>query len=85
MSAWQPIETAPKDGTNIDLWAKQWRVQDDGFNYRRFRTCYWTKGDSMTNRSAYWMHLDSGWRPTHWMPLPAPPRITDAQEEQESQ
>jgi hypothetical protein len=74
MSEWQPIETAPKDGTNIDLWAKRWRSDNDGFFYRRFPECYWSNGDSMTNRHANWVHLEEGWYPTHWMPEPEPPK-----------
>lgn len=70
---WQPIETAPKDGTRVDLWAKFWRAHSDGFLWKRCADCSWMKGDSMTNRSAYWMGLDNGWYPTHWMPLPEPP------------
>lgn len=73
MSDWQAIETAPKDGTRVDLWAKCWRPFDDQFSTARFPACYWTKGDSMTNHNAHWMRLDSGWYPTHWMPEPAPP------------
>lgn len=70
---WQPIETAPKDGTNIDLWAKCWIAGDDSFMWRRFADCYWTKGDSMTNHSSYWVRMDTGWYPTHWMPIPDGP------------
>lgn len=73
MSQWQPIESAPKDGTRIDLWTKCWNVHTDAFDTMRCPNCYWTKGDSMTNRNAHWVNLESGWRPTHWMPLPDPP------------
>jgi hypothetical protein len=73
VSDWQPIETAPKKGERVDLCAKMWRAHDDGFDVRRFPDCYWTNGDSMTNRNAHWVHLDSGWRPTHWMLPPEPP------------
>lgn len=74
MSEWQPIETAPKDGTNVDLWAKCWRAQADDFVYQRFTDCWWTKGDSMTGRHEHWVGFESlSWYPTHWMPLPPPP------------
>src|SRR5262245_27954087 len=34
-SGWQPIETAPKDGTKVDIWAKCWRPHYDDFIYIR--------------------------------------------------
>jgi hypothetical protein len=70
---WQPIDTAPKDGTRVDLWAKMWQVYNDEFTGKRFADCYWTNGDSMSGRHAHWRELDPSWRPTHWMPLPEPP------------
>jgi hypothetical protein len=70
---WQPIETAPKDGTRVDLCAKAWLPAFDRFESRRFPDCVWMKGDPMCNRSPYWLNLDKDWYPTHWIPLPALP------------
>ncbi len=71
---WQPMETAPKDGTKVDLWAKCWLPHNDTFTGRRNPDCYWTEGDSMSGRNPHWRNLESGWFPTHWMPhAPAPP------------
>lgn len=70
---WQPIETAPKDGTHIDLWAKCWRAEADDFIYARFPSCKWAEWTGCTNRAPCWTGLDNGWRATHWMPLPEPP------------
>lgn len=33
MSAWQPIETAPRDGTVIDLWHHAGVMGDDSFTH----------------------------------------------------
>lgn len=66
MNDWKTIDTAPKDGTKVDLW----------MNGRRFVDCYWSKKNNV------WYCLNSdkeGNRykiykePTHWMPLPQPP------------
>ena len=60
MTDWQPIETAPKDGTEIILTAQNsegtWKVDVGCFS-----------------AGILW---DWGWRfrPTHWMPLPPPPK-----------
>lgn len=70
---WQPIETAPKDGTRLDLWAKSWLPAFDRFEFRRFADCYWSKGDTMCNVKAAWTGLDREWHPTHWRHLPSPP------------
>jgi hypothetical protein len=73
---WQPIETAPMDGTNILL--------TPGDDYRI--VVGWGHGPSRTFRSMEG-ELDGGceccgtWvsakaiRPTHWMPLPDPPAV----------
>ena len=72
MSEWQPIETAPDDGTLVlvssreGIWIsarKKGRRTADG--YGPFDGCDWYMGDS---RSA---------APTHWMPLPKPPETGD--------
>lgn len=77
-TGWQPIETAPKDGTRLDLWAKAWLPAFDRFEYRRFADCVWMRGGD--NHKPYWLNLDKEWCATHWQPLPAPP--TPPSEEQ---
>lgn len=57
---WRPIETAPKDGTDILIWSRAGREI----------------GKYLAGREAWLGHGDngSGWRtPTHWQPLPEPP------------
>lgn len=60
---WQPIETAPKDGTNIlihelgDTFVAWWLN-----GLERWVDGKWTEMDG-------WVTYD----PTHWMPLPPPP------------
>jgi len=66
MSEWQPIASAPKDGTGILL-------------YRRYEGKYlhlvdvgqWRKEEEGGPR---WAWTYSTWEPTHWMPLPDPPK-----------
>lgn len=67
VSGWQPIETAPRDGTLI--WAF-WPVhtRDD----QQKTTCW---DNSMSDDPRWVDHADSiDWcQPTHWMPLPPAP------------
>lgn len=72
---WQPIDTAPKDGTKIDIWAKTWAASSDTFQFERFTNCLWMKGDSMSGSSARWLNVPTSYHPTHWMPLPEPPVV----------
>lgn len=68
--AWQPIETAPRDGTRFlglnDGWHEFFHWQD-GANER-------TKGWPTGWRTAITVYRE-GTGPTHWMPLPAAPEI----------
>lgn len=68
VEGWQPIETAPKDGTEILIW---------GIGLCCSSAVCWLSHD------IDWWHVEDGkhgpWpirgaSPTHWMPLPAPPR-----------
>ena len=61
---WLPIETAPKDGTCVDLWcAEMLRLT----NFR-----WYDEDNSWQNQ---WGELfKSLITPTHWMPIPAPPK-----------
>lgn len=64
---WQPIETAPKDGTRILAFVPRYGATTahfDARNTHRF-ICH-----SVLNREA---------QPTHWMPLPEPPQTNGDQ------
>lgn len=58
--AWQPIETAPKDGTEVLLYS----IGDIG-------VCYWRHDDVLTGWT--WGIGKAFGLPTRWMPLPEAP------------
>lgn len=76
-NSWQPIETAPKDGTNILLY-------ENGI----ICVCSYVKPHLLSDDAKYWTPMAGGLQlydfngdiveefesPTHWMPLPEPPR-----------
>jgi hypothetical protein len=58
MSEWQPIETAPKDGTFILV-----------YGYGDYHHAFW-----LDQGNGFWFSIDDSLvDPTHWMPLPSPP------------
>lgn len=59
---WQPIETAPKDGTNILV-----------FEYDHITTACWYGGWRLVVTGTH--SEDSDCYPSHWMPLPAAPKV----------
>lgn len=84
---WQPIETAPKDGSLIDVWCidpdGQFKPKEGGI---RLTDVWWSLSDKNWQRM-----LDDGdfdevelwsknnlslppWKPIFWMPLPDPPK-----------
>lgn len=80
MSAWQPIETAPKDGTVIDLWVDdpQWGATRECDMRWIKHTRYYRNGRTEDVEGWGWPGLDepdflSDGKPTHWMPVPEPP------------
>lgn len=86
-SKWQPIETAPKDGTTVQVHSSRWLEPcSASFSSRE----YFEKeyGDPE--------HMEEGWypscgflfdlpeitiKPTHWMPLPAAPDSVESEGE----
>ena len=83
-ASWRPINTAPLDGTYVDLWV----IDDDGKG-RRFTDAYYgeiphTCGeygkycDSCPEQGDFWIDGIFGHEIygeiTHWMPLPKPPK-----------
>jgi len=62
MTDWQPIETAPRDGSDIIVY----RPKFDGDYIPIVGVDYWFKGYT-------WGRSRRDCQPTHWMPLPKPP------------
>ena len=56
-TAWQPIETAPKDGRELIL-----LLTPSNWPQVAYSNTWWQGGFSVENK------------PTHWMPLPTPPK-----------
>lgn len=79
MNTWQPIDTAPKDGTDILLCkaidADGKPIDADAFGLFVQRASWWSDEDggawvvycSMVQEPILFF------RPTHWMPIPPPP------------
>lgn len=58
MGEWQPIETAPRDGTLVLCWLN---IGGHALVYRHRSA--WRTGP-----------IGEAVKPTHWQPLPAPPK-----------
>ena len=68
VSRWQPSETWDgEDGVEVDLWAKGRRYAD--CHYHLGQWLYWCYAG--VDQEPYWATVES---PTHWMPLPEPPK-----------
>lgn len=66
---WQPIETAPKDGTHIIAWRATAKPP-------HCESMYFVPYDEDGNGLWHWVQdgdSPSENFPTHWMPLPPPP------------
>jgi hypothetical protein len=74
--AWQPIETAPKDGTEVDLWVNG--------TYSSWREVWvaWRHGEWRTARGPIKEGgIPTEWcRPTNWRPAGEPPVTTPESE-----
>lgn len=72
MSEWQPIETAPKDGTNLLLYLPESEKRPIVVGYYSIPLGH--------EDESYWFEVegDGGFMidvpATHWMPLPEPPK-----------
>ncbi len=67
MSEWQPIETAPKDGTEILVF-----IDGNIFQAHQDEQLDWCMPFAKAHGCGC-----CGWnddKPTHWMPLPPPPK-----------
>ncbi len=74
---WKPIESAPRDGTMVDLWIGQFpRQMLVATEPRRAPDCWFAGGEWRTHDD--FGESGDGWTSvhgaTHWRPLPAPPR-----------
>ena len=74
LNGWLPIESAPKDGTQILLCQGSW-----GPYLGFFEEDIWLFYDSEVGnegRQAFFNSWIEGYPPTHWMPLPPTPKDT---------
>ena len=77
MSGWQPIETAPKGGAKILVYRP-----DACAEWMRVDIAHYDSQKGYANPRPFWNSLTRIWNvselrkyePTHWMPLPDPPR-----------
>lgn len=77
-AAWEPIESAPKDGTRILVWDKfaqivvAWWGPNGGYREDEKEWCY---GDSHCDGDFSPSYYSELWAPRYWMPLPKEPKI----------
>lgn len=66
---WQPIETAPRDGSGVLIWNPSSYQGKGGV----FVGLYFNTRDHGMQWICHPGYIRA--EPTHWMPLPAPPQI----------
>ena len=69
MTYWQPIETAPKDGTEVLLG----RFAEGCRRHGRIRVDRWSLPEHGRGWIGFGQFNPESWPATHWMPLPKPP------------
>jgi len=61
---WRPIETAPKNGDWVLIYQGGQEV-----------TLAWYCDADGPSHGVWFDQRDNGYSPTHWMPLPDPPKV----------
>lgn len=70
---WQPIETAPKDGTKVDLWGVN-MLSWDKHGERIVNVGWGAVVCWFGVEREDWRHgRGEDFKPTHWMPIPPAP------------
>lgn len=76
MENWQPIETAPTDGTCVLVYPPLWNGRScsiaryDNDEHAKSPKPFWKRDDDM-GRATFSRSIP----PTHWMPLPPSPSL----------
>lgn len=70
---WQPIFSAPRDGTAILVYEPDQELADE-----TVYVCRWAPRKGTKDQTPAWVEASGEgyfvWQPTHWMPLPEPPK-----------
>jgi hypothetical protein len=66
---WQPIETAPRDGTEVLAWGTLHEYGEDDGEQPQHLVAVWIE-------TGWYSPTLGHWEPTHWMHLPPPPELS---------
>lgn len=78
---WQPMETAPRDGTEVlvayygEVYTAKYIESNVSNDYPFFATT--VNGDPWNCSGVDYRIKYEYLKPTHWMPLPEPPKVTN--------
>lgn len=76
---WQPIENAPKDGTDVLVVNTKWLIGvpayfvSKEYLMREYGSADWMEGGWYPSHKFHFDLPEVVLQPTHWQPLPPPP------------
>lgn len=73
-TVWNPMVTAPRDGTEIDIYAKKWNSYTDTFIYKRFINCHYEYDFPNSFEDKILIGIDISFYPIYWKLPPEPPK-----------